>query len=208
MSRRTKGEGTIRKRSDGRWEGRYVNCIGETKSVYGQSKSDVKRRLQEITYNDSKIFRDVRGDIELDIWFEHYIKIKDSITNNPENKDPVGLLAKYCLPIYSTGARVMSSEAYMQVGMASDEQRDAAKQWNDCDTSLFLPTLPFTNDEQDIISDTMGDIQTYYKDMFVKFVMGVEPLSNFDSYTANLNKMGIDKVLKCYQDAYTRYEKE
>ena len=74
--RRTKGEGTIRKRSDGRWEGRYVNCIGETKSVYGQSKSDVKRRLQEITYNDSKIFRDVRGDIELDIWFEHYIKIK------------------------------------------------------------------------------------------------------------------------------------
>ena len=31
MSKRTKGEGTIRKRSDGRWEGRYVNCIGETK---------------------------------------------------------------------------------------------------------------------------------------------------------------------------------
>ena len=27
MSKRTKGEGTIRKRSDGRWEGRYVNCI-------------------------------------------------------------------------------------------------------------------------------------------------------------------------------------
>ena len=81
MSRRTKGEGTIRKRSDGRWEGRYVNCIGETKSVYGQSKSDVKRRLQEITYNDSKIFRDVRGDIELDIWFEHYIKIKKIMIN-------------------------------------------------------------------------------------------------------------------------------
>ena len=31
MSKRTKGEGTIRKRSDGIWEGRYVNCIGETK---------------------------------------------------------------------------------------------------------------------------------------------------------------------------------
>ena len=75
--RRTKGEGTIRKRSDGRWEGRYVNCIGETKSVYGQSKSDVKRKIQEIMYiNDTKTFRDIRGDIELDIWFEHYIKIK------------------------------------------------------------------------------------------------------------------------------------
>lgn len=77
MSRRTKGEGTIRKRSDGRWEGRYVNCIGETKSVYGQSKTDVKRKLQEITYtNDSKVFKEIRGDIELDIWFEHYIGLK------------------------------------------------------------------------------------------------------------------------------------
>ena len=80
MSRRTKGEGTIRKRSDGRWGGRYTNCIGEVKSVYGKSKSDVRRDLKEITYNnDPKMFRDIRGDIELDIWFKHYIKIKKSM---------------------------------------------------------------------------------------------------------------------------------
>lgn len=77
MSRRTKGEGTIRKRNDGRWEGRYINCIGETKYLYGQSKTDVKRKLQEIVYSsDSKIFRDIKGDIKLDIWFEHYIEMK------------------------------------------------------------------------------------------------------------------------------------
>lgn len=77
MSRRTKGEGTIRKRSDGRWEGRYVNCIGETKSIYGQTKSDVRKKLQEITYTkNTNIFNDIRGDIALDIWFEHYIEIK------------------------------------------------------------------------------------------------------------------------------------
>ena len=77
MGRRGKGEGTIRKRSDGRWEGRFVNCIGETKSIYGQSKADVIKKLQEITYNnDSNVFREIRGDIELDVWFEHYIEIK------------------------------------------------------------------------------------------------------------------------------------
>lgn len=135
-------------------------------------------------------------------------KFLDSFTNSAEGKDPVGLLAKYCLPIYSTGARVMSSDAYMQVGMARDEQREAAKVWGNCDTSLFLPTLPFTSDEQDIISDVMGDVKTYYGDMVVKFVMGVEPLEKFDSYVESINKMGIDKVLKCYKDAYDRYEKE
>ena len=77
MSRRTKGEGTIRKRSDGRWEGRFVNCLGETKSVYGQTKAAVSRKLQEITYNNNTdVFNNIRGDIELDIWFEHYVTIK------------------------------------------------------------------------------------------------------------------------------------
>ncbi len=77
MSRRTKGEGTIRRRSDGRWEGRFVNCIGETKYIYGQNKAENRRKLQEFTYNnDSRVFNDIRGDIELDIWFEHYIEVK------------------------------------------------------------------------------------------------------------------------------------
>lgn len=77
MSRRIKGEGTIRRRTDGRWEGRYVNCIGETKSIYGQSKADVKRKLQEITYTtDTNVFNNIKGDIKLDIWFEHYLEIK------------------------------------------------------------------------------------------------------------------------------------
>ena len=77
MTRRTKGEGTIRRRSDGRWEGRFVNCLGETKSIYGQSKSDVTRKLQEITYtSNTNVFRDIRGDIKLDIWFRHYLEVK------------------------------------------------------------------------------------------------------------------------------------
>ena len=92
--------------------------------------------------------------------------------------------------------------------MGRDEQRAAADEWSSCDASLFLPTLPFTTDEQDTISDVMGDAKTYYTDMFVKFVMGVEPISNFDKFAANIEKMGIDKVLKCYKAAYERYEKE
>lgn len=33
--------------------------------------------MQEITYtNDTNVFKEIRGDIELDIWFEHYIDLK------------------------------------------------------------------------------------------------------------------------------------
>lgn len=132
-------------------------------------------------------------------------KYTDFILNNDEGKDPVAALAPYCLPIYGSGAKIMSADAYDAVGRAIDEQREASKVWADCDKSLCMPVLTYTTDESEIISDTMGDIDTYFNEMFVKFVMGVEPLSNFDSYVEQLEKMGVDKVVKVYRDAYERY---
>ncbi len=63
-----RGEGTIRKRSDGRWKGRYVNCIGETKSIYGKNKNEVRNKLKNVIYdyNTNAInHQEIRGDITL-----------------------------------------------------------------------------------------------------------------------------------------------
>ena len=80
MSKRTKGEGTIRKRSDGRWEGRYVNCIGETKYIYGKNKNEVRNELKNVIYDyNATNHQDIRGDITLNLWFKHYIKIKQQM---------------------------------------------------------------------------------------------------------------------------------
>ena len=80
MSKRTKGEGTIRKRSDGRWEGRYVNCIGETKYIYGKNKNEVRNELKNVIYDyNATNHQEIRGDITLNLWFKHYIKIKQQM---------------------------------------------------------------------------------------------------------------------------------
>ena len=76
MSKRTKGEGTIRKRSDGRWEGRYVNCIGETKYIYGKNKNEVRNELKNVIYDYNATNHQ---DITLNLWFKHYIKIKQQM---------------------------------------------------------------------------------------------------------------------------------
>lgn len=52
--KRANGEGSIRQRPDGRWEGRYVagylpNGKPDRKSVYGDTQADVKKKLREIT---------------------------------------------------------------------------------------------------------------------------------------------------------------
>ena len=51
--RRTRGDGSIRKRSDGRWEGRYTAGRNEEtgkliyKSVLARTQAECKRRLRE-----------------------------------------------------------------------------------------------------------------------------------------------------------------
>lgn len=46
MSKRANGEGNIRKRPDGKWEGRYVYC-GKRHSVYGKTQAEVRKKLTE-----------------------------------------------------------------------------------------------------------------------------------------------------------------
>ena len=80
MKRREKGEGTIRKRSDGRWEGRYVDSTGVARCVYEKSKSKLREKLNELMYlRNSTCFDNIGGDISLDIYFQHYISIKETM---------------------------------------------------------------------------------------------------------------------------------
>jgi integrase len=47
MSRRANGEGQVRHRPDGRWEGRYWTQDGQRRSVFGHTKDDAVRKLRE-----------------------------------------------------------------------------------------------------------------------------------------------------------------
>ena len=53
--RRASGEGSIRKRSDGRWEGRYVAGHDEAgkpirRNVLGKTQAEVKEKLKAAQY--------------------------------------------------------------------------------------------------------------------------------------------------------------
>ena len=84
--RRANGEGNIRKRSDGRWEGRYTAGRNpETgkaiyKNVLGKTQAEVKEKLKQAIEETAQI--DVVKVAQytigqwMDVWFENYAKIK------------------------------------------------------------------------------------------------------------------------------------
>lgn len=47
-TRRDNGEGTIRQRADGRWEGQLLMPDRKRKSVYGRNRTEVKQKLKEL----------------------------------------------------------------------------------------------------------------------------------------------------------------
>lgn len=84
--RRANGEGSIRKRKDGRWEGRYT--VGRDpktgkqifKNVLGKTQSEVKAKLEK-AIQESRGLDIVKAQSYtvgqwLDVWFEYYAKVK------------------------------------------------------------------------------------------------------------------------------------
>ena len=84
--RRANGEGNIRKRKDGRWEGRYtVGHDPETgkaiiKNVPGKTQTEVKEKLKKAIEENVGIdygrARNYTVETWLEIWLENYAKVK------------------------------------------------------------------------------------------------------------------------------------
>lgn len=69
---------------------------------------------------------------------------------------------------------------------------------------VMLP-VSLTADEAKEYSKIMSAIDVYRNEMTLKFIMGIEPLENFDSYLEQLDKMGINDALAIQQAALDRF---
>ena len=84
--KRANGEGNIRKRKDGRWEGRYTAghdpAIGKSiyKNVLGKTQAEVKEKLRRAIEETKGLDIVKAGQYTLgqwmDVWFENYAKMK------------------------------------------------------------------------------------------------------------------------------------
>lgn len=83
--KRANGEGNIRKRKDGRWEGRYTaghDTTGKAiyKNVLGKTQAEVKEKLKRAIEENKGLDIVKAGQYTLgqwmDVWFENYAKLK------------------------------------------------------------------------------------------------------------------------------------
>ena len=51
----------------------------------------------------------------------------------------------------------------------------------------------------------MTEVNTYQDQMILGFIMGTEPLENFDEFVAELNELGIQTAIQYQQEALDLY---
>lgn len=89
------------------------------------------------------------------------------------------------------------------------ELRQARLRWMDdpnMDTDTVLPAIALSEEATAERAQIMTDVETYAKEMILKFIVGAEPLSNFDAYLQQLSDFGIERALALTQEAYDLYQ--
>ena len=129
----------------------------------------------------------------------------DLVVNNPD-----GLNFMFASYLYATGVgSVYFPGVYdMEKGFYSynDDQLEAVDTLASLtDGANNMPAyVSLDNAEQDRYNSVATDLDTYAKGMILKFILGDEPMSNYQAFLDTCMDMGLQQMTDIYQGAYDR----
>lgn len=68
----------------------------------------------------------------------------------------------------------------------------------------LLGAITPTTEESSESATLLTEIEKYVQEMTVRFITGVEPMSNYDAYLKRLNDLKIKRAIELKQAAYDR----
>lgn len=135
-----------------------------------------------------------------------YPTYTDLITKNPEGLSMSAALAKYTRA--HTESAFIQDKRYMEQYANLPQQKAALTNWMATNMKEHrMPDVSLTSEQQSDISTLLENLDTYKSEMQAKFIMGVEPIENFDKFRDELRNRGVEKYLGYQQEAYERYLK-
>ena len=87
-----------------------------------------------------------------------------------------------------------------------EDQIVAETTWADSSNALvYPPYISLSVKDKAFCDGVMDDVNNYISEMEIKFITGEEPLSNFDNYVKQLEKMGVRDALEIYRREYDKF---
>ena len=134
-----------------------------------------------------------------------YPEYTEKITNNPDGLSMSAALAQYALS--HTEGPFIQDKRYMEQYASLPQQQEAITIWSDTNMEKHLmPRISLLPEQTKVMASKIENIDTYKSEMVSKFIMGLEPIENFDSYVTELKNRGIDEYVDMMQQAYDRFK--
>ncbi|WP_217586486.1 extracellular solute-binding protein [Lentibacillus saliphilus] len=131
------------------------------------------------------------------------IAYKDHIMNSKEGLSFEEELAKY-LTFPGGGFPSMTSQKYFLGAESSPESLAVAEKLGQNLAEDRWIRMPHTKEENDQLRGFGTDIEKYVSEMREKFISGAEPISEWDNYVNELEKMGLEEYMDIKIDAIER----
>ena len=109
-------------------------------------------------------------------------------------------------PLFSAAKRPCPPPSY-QLDYMSKQCNQVRQQALDLAPYVYNPTFPFyykLEEENEIINAYRADLDTYFSENLVAFVMGTRSLDEWDAYVSTVESMGLSELVSVYQAAADR----
>ncbi|WP_339320419.1 extracellular solute-binding protein [Paenibacillus sp. FSL R10-2734] len=138
-----------------------------------------------------------------------YPKYTDLIMKNPY-KLPVSLaMTKYTRANYPSPGFV-NDDRYLEQFYVLEQQREAIQIWGEFEgnvENVMLPLVSATKEESEQLAKIMAEVRSFSDEMYTRFILGEEPIENYDQFVSQLKMMNIEKAIQLQQAAVERYNK-
>lgn len=197
------------KKGDKQEFGQYQNAVmtSNVAVITGKSKKfDLAKKVLDYGYSEEgRMLFNFGIEGESYNMVDGYPKYTDEVTKNSEGLSMGVALSKYALS-QNTGAFIQDKR-YMEQYASLPQQQEALAVWSDTNMAAHsMPSLMLTQEQQNELTTLLDSLQTVKDEWQTKFIMGIEPISNFEAYRSELRSRGIDKYVEYMQQAYDRFE--
>ena len=185
---------------DNRIPGTYATISRDCKNV------DLAMKVLDYGYSEEgKMFFNFGIEGESYNMVDGYPTYAEVITANPEGLSMSAAMARY-IQSYNAGPFVQDAR-YMEQYAARPEQKAAVQTWSSTNMEKhLLPNISLLPKDTNAMAKKISAVNSYKDEMLIKFIMGTEPLSNYDAFVKGLKDRGIEEYLKLMNEAYDRYE--
>ena len=131
------------------------------------------------------------------------IEFTDVITNDPD-----GNSVKSMFTYYGTFNFCTYNDWTREAITLSDDCISCLDLWASCgDKDYVMPNVTLNTEESETYGAIFSNVNTHVSEMTLRFINGTDNIdAGWDEYVAQVEGMGIQKVIDCYQAAYERYE--